>query len=25
VGGQLKLRVGMVNRHDYSEYDLNGD
>ena len=25
VGGQLKLRVGMVNRHDYSEHDLNGD
>ena len=25
VGGQLKLRVGMVNRHDYSQRDLNGD
>jgi len=25
VGGQLKLRVGMVNRRDYSEHDLNGD
>jgi len=25
VGGELKLRVGMVNRHDYSQRDLNGD
>lgn len=25
VGGELKLRVGMVNRRDYSEHDLNGD
>ena len=25
VGGQLKLRVGMVNRRDYSQRDLNGD
>ena len=25
VGGEFKLRVGMVNRHDYSEHDLNGD
>ena len=24
-GGQIKLRVGMVNRHDYSQRDLNGD
>ena len=25
VGGEFKLRVGMVNRHDYSQRDLNGD
>lgn len=25
VGGELKLRVGMVNRRDYSQRDLNGD
>ena len=25
VGGKLKLRVGLVNRHDYSQRDLNGD
>jgi len=25
ANGQIKLRVGMVNRHDYSQRDLNGD
>jgi len=25
TNGQIKLRVGMVNRHDYSQRDLNGD